>query len=215
MAKFKKGDKVIISKEYGRPFTKDETGVVVGDPEEHGFDSSAVIIKVDNWKDGWGADRSMWAVREDYVRPSIQVGDTVKFVKKSIPYVDFPIGTKAKVIMVGSDMAVVQLFNIEHGFTYNDKPHCQHAPISDLELVNPAEKLKQNLVVYRKGNKVVAQLHQGKTVIASAEAVCSPNDDFDFLLGSQIALQRLYKKIGKEGKYALPEDTKMKDILAY
>ena len=66
---------------------------------------------------------------------------------------------------------------------------CLFVSNTDLEPVK--EPFKFNIVIYRKDNKVIAQLHRGKNVYASAEAKCSPEDTFDFFIGSQIALQRL------------------------
>lgn len=47
---------------------------------------------------------------------------------------------------------------------------------------------------------------EGKTIEASAS--CSPNDTFDYITGSQIALARLAQKCSRPAKVYLPKDTK-------
>lgn len=47
------------------------------------------------------------------------------------------------------------------------------------------------VIIYIKGNTVVAKLFEGKSVLAHSEAKCSPDDTFNLLTGAQIALLRL------------------------
>ncbi len=49
------------------------------------------------------------------------------------------------------------------------------------------------VIIYAMENTVVAKLIAGKTVIAQSEAKCSPDDNFNMLIGAQIALMRLAK----------------------
>ncbi len=57
------------------------------------------------------------------------------------------------------------------------------------------------------GNKIIlTSVKDGKKVEASAS--CSPDDTFDYITGSQIALARLAQKCGKPAKVYLPKDTK-------
>lgn len=59
----------------------------------------------------------------------------------------------------------------------------------------------------REGNKIILTLvKDGKKVEASAS--CSPEDTFDYITGTQIALARLAHKCGKPAKVYLPKDTK-------
>ena len=64
---------------------------------------------------------------------------------------------------------------------------------------------------------MIAQLNNGKCVYAVAEAKCSPNDTFNFAVGSQIALQRLCRKMGTDGSSAIviPEDLKLNELFMY
>lgn len=57
------------------------------------------------------------------------------------------------------------------------------------------------------GNKIIlTSVKEGKKVEASAS--CSPEDTFDCITGTQIALARLAHKCGKPAKVYLPKDTK-------
>lgn len=57
------------------------------------------------------------------------------------------------------------------------------------------------------GNKIIlTSVKEGKKVEASAS--CSPEDTFDCITGTQIALARLAHKCGKPVKIYLPKDTK-------
>ena len=47
------------------------------------------------------------------------------------------------------------------------------------------------VIIYSTKNTVIAELFEGKTLLAQSEAKCSPNDDFNLLTGAQIALLRL------------------------
>lgn len=65
------------------------------------------------------------------------------------------------------------------------------------------------VIIYTQGRTVTAKLLREKECIAQAVAKCSPDDDFDVLVGAQIALQRLVEQQGS--KFVL--NTKMfKDI---
>lgn len=54
------------------------------------------------------------------------------------------------------------------------------------------------LIIYVAGNTTHAKLLQGNKLIAEACASCSPADNFDILVGAQIALQRLAGKTGSK-----------------
>lgn len=66
---------------------------------------------------------------------------------------------------------------------------------------------RRKLDGHREGNKIIFTLvKDDKTIEASAS--CSPDDTFDYITGSQIALARLAQKCGKPAKVYLPKDTK-------
>lgn len=47
------------------------------------------------------------------------------------------------------------------------------------------------IVITTDGKTTLARLYDGKTVVKSAEAKCSPEDTFDFMTGAKLAMERL------------------------
>ena len=60
------------------------------------------------------------------------------------------------------------------------------------------------VIIYAMKNTVVAKLIVGKTVLAQSEAKCSPDDNFNFLTGAQIALLRLAR--AQHVKHIIPKE---------
>lgn len=211
--KFKIGDRVIcIKKNEWVP-----TGTT-GTVDEMSF---VPFVKWDNGKRYCISQDHMELIEEK----KFKVGDIVRIVRKTgHAYANFPLGIKAKVIAEKESGSawdyIVQLIGTETiiGWTHDDiYPNCQNVKAADLELVK--EKFKLNIVIYRKDNKVIAQLHRGKNVYASAEAKCSPEDTFNFFIGSQIALQRLMVVCKDEMlshvNLGMPEDYPVGKIITY
>jgi hypothetical protein len=60
---------------------------------------------------------------------------------------------------------------------------------------------KQSIHIYQQGRKTIAQLNQGKEIIYMSSAICHPDDEYDFTIGSKIAYERLMNKtMGKDMK---------------
>ena len=57
------------------------------------------------------------------------------------------------------------------------------------EMLEPAEDRK--ILITTDGPTTLARLYEGKKVVKSAKAVCSPEDTFDFNKGAQLACNRL------------------------
>lgn len=53
---------------------------------------------------------------------------------------------------------------------------------------------KQSIHIYQQGKKTIAQLNQGKEIISMSSAICHPDDEYDFTIGSEIAYERLINK---------------------
>lgn len=53
----------------------------------------------------------------------------------------------------------------------------------------------QSIHIYQQGRKTIAQLNQGKEIIQMSNAICHPDDEYDFTIGSKIAYERLMSKI--------------------
>lgn len=56
----------------------------------------------------------------------------------------------------------------------------------------------QKIVITNDGKETLARLYDGKTVVKTATAKCSPEDTFDFKAGAEIAFGRLFKKEMKD-----------------
>ena len=54
-----------------------------------------------------------------------------------------------------------------------------------------AEDYNHKIVITTDGKTTLARLYDGKTVIKSAGAKCSPDDTFDFAVGAKLAMERL------------------------
>lgn len=81
---------------------------------------------------------------------------------------------------------------------------CKEA-LEELKALNTLNE--DSLEGRREGNKIILTLAKaGKKVEASAS--CSPEDTFDSITGTQIALARLAHKCGKPAKVYLPKDSK-------
>lgn len=96
------------------------------------------------------------------------------------------------------DGSHVPYFYKENGF----KTDCY---LSRLEPVVPQQKDKFKVAVFASGNKVIAKLIYNKSVISEAEAKCSPEDEFNFLTGLQIAITRLVRQ-QPCAKFVLPKE---------
>lgn len=74
-----------------------------------------------------------------------------------------------------------------------------------LELVERKSDIEKKIVITTDGIKTVtAKLYEGKKVIKTAEAKCSPEDEFDFGIGAALTIERLLgnpKAMIKEEKY--------------
>lgn len=63
---------------------------------------------------------------------------------------------------------------------------------------------REKIIIFTVGNEVFAKLIYSDKSFAVASAKCNPSDTFDILVGAQIALQRLAKKLGS--KLVLPTE---------
>ena len=57
---------------------------------------------------------------------------------------------------------------------------------------------EKKIVITSDGEKTLARLYDGKKVVKTATAKCSPDDNFDFEAGATIAFDRLFEKHEKE-----------------
>ena len=64
---------------------------------------------------------------------------------------------------------------------------------------------EMKIVVLRDGNKVTATSYRDGEKITTGVAKCSPEDTFNFAVGSRIALKRLFEKIDVNSKFGNPD----------
>ena len=56
----------------------------------------------------------------------------------------------------------------------------------------------KKIVITTDGAETIARLYEGKKVVKSATAKCSPDDKFDFGIGAQLAFERLVETTAKK-----------------
>lgn len=62
------------------------------------------------------------------------------------------------------------------------------------------EEIPEKLVIYRNGNKTIAKYYKGDKTL-EAEAKCSPEDEYDFKTGAELAMNRVMDKAKEEDGY--------------
>lgn len=66
------------------------------------------------------------------------------------------------------------------------------------EMLEPVEEeVSEKLVIYRNDNKTIAKYHKGDKTF-EAEAKCSPEDEYDFKTGAELAMNRVMDKAKEE-----------------
>ena len=109
-----------------------------------------------------------------------KVGDKV-IAKKNAPYNITTNGWKGVVVRL-IDKSEYIIVGGESGHKFEVLPKY-------FDLVND-----NKIVITTNGNETVAKLYEGKKVVKTATAKCSPSDTFDFTAGAKIALDRLIKE---------------------
>lgn len=182
------------------------------------------------WENG-----ETWALRSadmknyddtDKATREIEVGDRVKLITDRYWETwKLPKGAKGTIMTIRKyGSYTVRWDNWHKGHNgsiyYIDDNSCLFVEQNEVELVakGKEEEPKYNIVLYRQGNKVIAKLTEGKRVINTTEAKCSPKDTFNFFIGSQIALQRLMAEQVEDYediRYPVPETTGVREFLLY
>ena len=83
----------------------------------------------------------------------------------------------------------------DNGFTYNKVNH-EKDVIKHLDFWYKFERVEDahKIVITTDGKTNTARLFNGKELIRKAEAKCSPDDTFDFMVGAKLAMERLEGK---------------------
>ena len=208
MPKFKIGDKVIAIHE--------NNWVPVGTV---GIVAEVSEIPFVDWENG-----KRFCLRESDMKllsiHTIKIGDRVRLITDNYEEEwHLPKGTEGTVFAFMDRLETVDVkfdnWESGHNGETGDPFVYSHLYVRPDEL-EKMEKQKGNIVLFRQGNKVIAKLTYGKNIIHTAEATCNPEDTFDFLLGSQIALQRLIKMIrGEDTVITIPGDLSFDEAFIY
>lgn len=88
--------------------------------------------------------------------------------------------------------------------------HCKWFLVQDGYVEKVKEKSNESIVIYRKGQEVIAV---DKSTGETAVAKCSPQDTFDFKVGAKLAFERLMytPKIVKQDRYKVGDKVKIVD----
>lgn len=112
-----------------------------------------------------------------------KVGDKV-IAKKNAPYNITTNGWKGTVTGLSEERFVVQSEDKKHKFDVYKK---------HFDLVTD-----NKIVITVNGDETVAKLYEGKKVVKTATAKCSPSDTFDFTTGAKLCFERLMRDQKKE-----------------
>lgn len=146
----------------------------------------------DKYKDISFADKSFYESlgfdiieynKEEPTMSKFKKGDKV-VAKKGAPYNITTNGWIGEVLSADSEsgyMNVRSESSSTSGFTVNSKY---------FDLL-PKKTEEEKIVVTANGKTTTAKLYNGKTVVKTAEAKCSPDDEFNFLTGAHLAVSRL------------------------
>lgn len=115
-----------------------------------------------------------------------KVGDKVKLAEKTTAYtsekMERLLGKVVTITYVGESY---YSFKEDGGeWRWDDRSIEGLAPSEE-------ETALRKIVITSDGKETLARLHDGKKVIASATAKCSPDDEFDFNIGAKLAFERL------------------------
>jgi len=208
--KFEIGDKVVC--------IKNNNWVPVGTVGIVAEDDS--VVPYVDWENGdrWCLMQDCMELVDGKAKP-FKVGDRVYIATDALAKSwELPRGTVGTIVGYRSYGYTVHFDNWHHGHDgdmgYEDRS-CLYVDENKLALFKEG-MVKLNIVLFRQGNKVIAKMIRDKTILYTAEANCNPNDDFNFLLGSQIALQRLAEQVQEEDTViAVPKDYTLEDLFVY
>ena len=120
----------------------------------------------------------------------------------------FKVGDKVIVKRIGSGIIDMELIGKNAVITRVDKTSCRGSQTYGIDLdggiywfeqmleavPNKVDHKPQKIVITTDGKTTLARLYEGKKVVKTAEAHCSPDDTFDFSMGANLAMERLIGK---------------------
>lgn len=122
--------------------------------------------------------------KEEPTMSKFKTGDKV-VAKKGTPYNITTNGWIGEVLSVDSESGFMRVY--DGSPKYSTTGFIVDSKYFDLLPKTTEEKI----VVTANGKTTTAKLYNGKTVIKTAEAKCSPDDEFNFLTGAHLAVSRL------------------------
>lgn len=125
-------------------------------------------------------------------KPKFKVGDRVRVVAEEHEHGDPHINGKLGTIILIRDAYVYGIEFDENIGGHNLSGFCKdkhgwNCHANQIELVHDSNKI----VITTDGKTTTAKMYDGKKLVNSAKAVCSPDDKFDFERGAGIAISRL------------------------
>lgn len=132
-----------------------------------------------------------------------KIGDRVRVIKTD----DF-----AKVGMVGTiktEDEYSKVCGVEFDTEFKGGHSCRgltragHGQWVDHECLELIKPKTEKIVITHDGKTTLARLYEDNKVVKSAEAKCSPDDEFDFPIGARLAFERLIEEKPKFDKSML------------
>lgn len=123
-----------------------------------------------------------------------KVGDKVRIVSKW----EDGFGQGSIDVWLGKVMTIKKVFKDFDGtIMYKMKEDNGKWVWNDADIAGLA--CEKKIVITSDGEKTLARFYDGKKVVKTATAKCSPDDEFDFETGATIAFERLFGSEEKEG----------------
>lgn len=194
--KYKVGDKVrIVSEKKGGSWN-------ISGRMDHWLGKTMTIRTADGYRYHMEEDRAEnsggWCWYDEMIEglaTKYQVGDKVKVRDDlSLGKNYYMTGGDVKDDVVDEMMElrgrIVTIESVTGSGKYRLKEDPKYWNWTDGMIAGPA--CEQKIVITSDGVTTLARLYEGSKVVKSAEAKCSPDDEFEFETGAKLAMERLY-----------------------
>lgn len=189
-----------------------DEGIIRGLPGKNGSISyqSCYAVEFPSWHYGHVCNGKVPSRKGLWVLPEClelveerqpRIGDRIKMVKDqclakkgmtgrivNISTASLPYGVESEKELIGG-----------HGCAGTCKYGYGHwVAKDDFEVITDSELAAEKIVITHGGKTTTAKLYEGKEVAKTAEANCSPDDEFDFATGAKLAFELLMGEEKKE-----------------
>jgi len=144
----------------------------------------------------YGFDERGLELAEQEAAPKFKVGDMVKIINSGNKEM---IG-KTALIVEAVDMTPGKIASRPYKISIDGKE--RYYTEDHLELVPASQKI----IITTDGKTTLARLYEEKKVVKSAESHCSPDDEFDFSVGANLAMERLIGKATAIASAEIPKE---------